>query len=183
MINSRPNNKNYNQGLYIPVNKQKVLKLNNKGGVWYRSSWEKKIMIYLDANESIISWSAEGLEIPYLSKEYDKDNDAVKGIKRRYYPDFYYKIKMTDGSIREVIAEVKPMKEVKNVEMFNEGNFTIPPNPSNKKLKNLEYDFKMAQKNSAKWEAMEAFSKMKGISFVIVTEDFINNLSSRTMRK
>ncbi len=42
MINSKPNNSAYNSGLYIPINKNKVLKLNEQGGLFFRSSWEKK---------------------------------------------------------------------------------------------------------------------------------------------
>ena len=56
MLNSKPNNSNYNQGNYVPKNKDKVLKLNNNGGVYFRSSWEKKIMTWLDLNEKIIKW-------------------------------------------------------------------------------------------------------------------------------
>ncbi len=176
MLNSKPNNSSYNSGLYIPQNKNKVLKLNEKGGLYYRSSWEKKIMIYLDMKDEIVMWSAEGVEIPYASDEYDRNAQMVKTVIRRYYPDFYYKIKASDGSIKEVIAEVKPMKEVKDVEMFNEGRWAIPTNLNSKKLKNLEYQFKMAQKNSSKWKAMEEFSKKKGMKFIIITEDFIKKL-------
>jgi hypothetical protein len=32
MLNSKPNNKKYHQGNYIPNNKDKVLKLNSEGG-------------------------------------------------------------------------------------------------------------------------------------------------------
>jgi hypothetical protein len=177
MLNAKPNNANYNSGLYVPQNKNKVLKLNEKGGLYYRSSWEKKIMIYLDMKEEIVMWGAEGLEIPYASQEYDRDAQMVRTKHRRYYPDFYYKIKSADGSIKEVIAEVKPMKEVKDVEMFNEGKFHIPNNLNSKRLKNLEYQFKMAQKNSSKWKAMEEFSLKKGMKFIIITEDFINRIS------
>jgi hypothetical protein len=42
MLNSRPSNGKYDQGNYIPVNKDKLIKLNNQGGIFYRSSWEKK---------------------------------------------------------------------------------------------------------------------------------------------
>lgn len=41
MLNSVPNNDKYNQGNYVPKNKDKVLKLNAKGGVFFRSGWEK----------------------------------------------------------------------------------------------------------------------------------------------
>ena len=69
MINSVPNNSSYHQGNFIPTNKDKVIKLNSLGGVYYRSSLEKKFMTYLDINENIIRWSAETFEIPYTSKE------------------------------------------------------------------------------------------------------------------
>lgn len=43
MINSAPRqNKKYNQGLFVPKNKDKVIKLNSQGGLYYRSSLEKK---------------------------------------------------------------------------------------------------------------------------------------------
>ncbi len=133
-------------------------------------------MVYLDLNENILLWSAEGIEIPYISKEYDRSEQMVKAKKRRYYPDFYYKIKRSDGSIREVIAEVKPMKEVMDVELFNAGSFDIPDKLNAKKLKGLEYRFKSAQMNSSKWESMEEFARLKGMAFIIITEDFINKL-------
>jgi len=177
MLNNRPIASNtYSQGLYIPVNKDKVVKLNSQGGLFYRSSWEKKIMIWLDSNPSIMKWMAEGIEIPYFSKEVV--NGELENIKRRYYPDFYYKIKKSDGSIEEVIAEVKPKKEVDNVVMFKEGKFIIPPKISTKKMKNLEYDFKMAQKNSSKWDSMIEWCKSKGMKFIIITEEHLTHLKS-----
>ena len=42
MINSKPNNPKYNQGLFTPKYKDKVIKLNNQGGLFYRSSLERK---------------------------------------------------------------------------------------------------------------------------------------------
>ncbi len=42
MINSKPSNSSYHQGNYVPDNKDKVIKLNSLGGVYYRSSLEKK---------------------------------------------------------------------------------------------------------------------------------------------
>ena len=45
MINSKPNNSKYHGGNFIPTNKDKVLKLNTQGGVYYRSSWEQKILV------------------------------------------------------------------------------------------------------------------------------------------
>ena len=56
MLNSKPNNSNYNQGNYVPKNKDKVIKLNKDGGVYFRSSWEKKIMIWLDLKQEVVKW-------------------------------------------------------------------------------------------------------------------------------
>ena len=46
MINSAPNNPKYHQGVYYPKNKDKVIKMNALGGLYYRSSLEKKMMTY-----------------------------------------------------------------------------------------------------------------------------------------
>ena len=177
MINSKPNNKNYHQGNYIPKNKEKVIKLNSQGGIFYRSSWEKKIMIWLDFNEKIISWSAEGITIPYQLTHYEKDGDI--NLKNHcYYPDFYYEIRSSDGNIKKVIAEVKPMKEYLMVKSLSENTLAFPTNPSLKKVKNFEYDLKMAQKNQAKWETMIKYCQLKGWEFIIITEEHLKNIKN-----
>ena len=159
MLNSKPNNDKYHNGNYIPKNKDKVLKLNSEGGIYYRSSWEKKIMIYLDLNESIIKWGAENLAIPYQMTHFEKGDLKVKG--HCYYPDFYYEIKSKDGTIKTVVAEVKPKSEYNDVLLFEKKLFEIPNDASIKKLKNIEYKFKMAQKNSDKWQTMIKYCQKK----------------------
>jgi len=171
MLNSRPNNKNYHQGLYIPVNKDKVLKLNDKGGIYYRSSLEKKMMIFLDHSKPIRMWSAESIEIPYFSNEVK--NGDLEQVKRRYYPDFYYEQVLSNGEIKKVIAEVKPKSEYDDAVLLKEGKFTVPDKASIKKMQSLEYKFKMAQKNLAKWETMLEFCKMKGFEFIIITDEIL----------
>lgn len=47
MLNNAPNSSKYHNGLYIPQNKDKLIKANTKGGVYYRSSWEKKKKKYV----------------------------------------------------------------------------------------------------------------------------------------
>ena len=42
-----------------------------------------------------------------------------------------------------------------------------------KKLKNLEYDVKMAHKNMKKWETMIRFCDKKGWEFVVITEEVL----------
>ena len=78
MLNSKPNNANYNQGNYIPKYKDKVIKLNTQGGVYYRSSWEKKIMTWLDNNKTITKWGAECMRIPYQMTHFDNGDTKIK---------------------------------------------------------------------------------------------------------
>ncbi len=174
MINSKPSNKNYNQGNYIPVNKDKVLKLNSQGGIFYRSSWEKKIMIWLDTKPEIIQWGAECLEIPYQMTHFENGDAKVKS--HRYYPDFFYRMRKEDGSIRDVVVEVKPMKEYKMVVDLSEGRMNVPEKGM-KKLKNFEYDLKMAYKNKQKWETMIMWCKKKGYDFIIITEEHLKRFN------
>lgn len=43
MINSAPRqNGRYQQGLFVPENKDKLIKANSRGGVYFRSGLEKK---------------------------------------------------------------------------------------------------------------------------------------------
>ena len=167
MLNSKPNNPNYNQGNYIPKNKDKVLKLNNQGGIYFRSSWEKKIMIWLDNKKEIIKWGAECLRIPYQMTHYKNGDAKVK--EHSYFPDFYYELRGSDGVLKQVVAEVKPMKEYKMTVALDEGVLSIPE--QTKKLKNFEYDFKMAQRNLEKWKTMIAWCEKKGYEFIVITEE------------
>ena len=175
MINAKPNNKNYHQGNYIPQNKDKVLKLNTQGGVYYRSSWEQKIMLWLDMKSEVFQWGAECLEIPYQMTHFD--NGDMKLKSHRYYPDFFYRMRLSDGTLKEVVVEVKPMKEYKMVQDLNEGRMTIPEKGGVKKLKSFEYDLKMAYKNKMKWETMINWCNKKGYDFIIITEQHLKGFS------
>ena len=175
MLNTKPNNPRYHQGLYVPVNKDKVLKLNNLGGLYYRSSLEKKMMIFLDNSEGIRMWSAESVEIPYYSNEF-KNGDLIQ-IQRRYYPDFYYEMQSSSG-IKKVIAEVKSKSEYDDALMVERGLFKVPEGTSLKKLQSLEYRFKMAQKNSDKWKTMVEFCRLKGFEFIVITDEILNSRKS-----
>ena len=113
MINNKPNGVgNYRQGLFVPTNKDKVYKLNEKGGIYYRSSWELTTMQYMDKNDDVILWGCECIEIPYQLKKPDKLG-ILTVTNHRYYPDFYYKLRMADKSIREILLEVKPAEQTR----------------------------------------------------------------------
>ena len=164
MINSAPKQPTkYRQGLYTPKNKDKVIKLNSKGGLWYRSGLEQKMMIYLDNNSKIVNWGAEHLSIPYEKTEYDNDTKDLKTTEHCYYPDFYYELLREDGTVMKVVAEVKPLSETMEPK--------LPHNPTSKQLKNFEYSLKMYNKNLSKWTYMIEYCRKKGFEFIIVTEE------------
>lgn len=74
---------------------------NDGEPMFYRSSWEKAMMIHLDADPNVVGYGYERVRIPY----YDTGN------KRRYYvPDFL--IEHTDGS--HVLCEIKPKQFLDN---------------------------------------------------------------------
>lgn len=167
MLNSKPSSKGkYHQGNYVPINKDKVLKLNSQGGVYYRSSWEKKIMIWLDKNEKINMWGAECMSIPYQMTHYE--NGDIKVKSHTYYPDFYYEMRIK-GVLKQVVVEVKPHKEYEMVQKLKKKEMKVPEKGL-KKLRNFEYDLKTAQRNSAKWETMIKWCNKKGYEFIILTE-------------
>lgn len=172
MINSKPNNSKYQQGNYIPVNKDKVIKLNSQGGIFYRSSWEKRFQTYLDHSEHVIKWGAECLSVPYQMKHFNSGDLAVKN--HTYYPDFYYETRI-NGVLKQVVVEIKPHNEYLDVIMLQEGKFDVPQKITTKGLSNLEYKFKMAQRNLSKWETMIKWCDKMGYEFIIITEKTLNN--------
>ena len=174
MINSKPSSSKFHNGNFVPTNKDKVLKLNNEGGVYYRSSWEQKIMVWLDQKTEIFQWGAECLEIPYQMTHFDNGDARVKS--HRYYPDFFYRLRGSDGVLREVVVEVKPKKDYNMVIALSEGKLQVPEKGL-KKLKSFEYDMKMAYKNKQKWEIMIQWCQKKGYEFIIITEDNLKKFS------
>lgn len=168
MLNNAPNNSKYKQGNYIPENKEKVIAFNSLGGIFYRSSWEKRLLIYFDHNDKIYRYGSEFLAIEY-EKTSVKDGNMVTS-KHRYYPDFYYELKRDDGSISKVVAEVKPLAEC------------YPPKPpknaGKKQLENYKYAVDMYNKNMFKWEQAIKFCEARDIKFVIITEDYLNKLQA-----
>jgi len=86
----------YQRGEYVSIKTGQVCK--------FRSGWEEKVMVHLDADPTVEHWTYEQTVIEYLS------NIRTKKI-RRYYPDFY--VKYLDG--REEIVEVKPKRKLDQV--------------------------------------------------------------------
>jgi hypothetical protein len=157
-----PNNKKYHQGLYVCMNPDKYL--GDLERIYFRSSWERKLYYYLDNNNRVLKWSAEGLTIPY------EVNEHGNWSTHRYYPDAYCEFKKSDGSTRIVVLEIKPWSEYRNFEPPKE-----PKTKTAKSLKNYEYALRTFQKNIIKWSAAKKFCEKKGIEFYIITPKFFED--------
>ena len=88
-------------GKYSPKNISKYL--GDHTNIWYRSLWERRVMVHLDENPSVIGWSNEEIVIPYLS--------PVDGRWHRYFPDFFVKVKNRNGLEESMILDVKPKSQ------------------------------------------------------------------------
>jgi hypothetical protein len=135
------------KGRFAPKNPQKYK--GDPSNIVYRSSWELRMMKYLDDHPSVIWWASEELPIPYYS--------PVDKRVHRYFPDFIVKMKGRDGKERTVIIEVKPEKQTK------------PPTQKRKTKRFLEEAVTYAI-NEAKWKAADLFCKEHGWQFKIITE-------------
>lgn len=136
-----------NKGRFRPKNPQKYK--GDATNIIYRSTWEIKVMRYLDENPNIIWWGSEELPIPYLS--------PIDKKKHRYFPDFIAKIRKNDGKVMTYIIEVKPEKQTK-------------PPTQKRKTKTFIQESMTYEVNKAKWYAAEEFCKDHGWQFLILTE-------------
>lgn len=139
----------YHQGRFRPKNPEKYQ--GDPSQIWFRSSWERILMRWLDHHPSILSWGSEEITIPYIS--------PVDNKRHRYFPDFIVKKKSKDGSINTVVIEVKPKKEL------------FPPKEPRRKGKRYLTEMATYAINQEKWEAAKRFCKEFGWEFVVMTED------------
>lgn len=121
--------------------------------VIYRSLWERSYMKKLDLNENILEWSSEEIALPYKSPLDDRIH--------KYYPDFYVKERLSDGTIKKYIVEIKPKKQ------------TVEPKVPKRKTKGYLYEVMEYVKNQAKWKAAEEFCKDRQWEFKVLTEDHL----------
>ena len=77
----------------------------------------------------------------------------------RYYPDFYIKVRESNGKIKRYIIEIKPKKQ------------TVEPKMKKRKTKGYIYEVYEYAKNQAKWKAAEEFCKDRMWEFKVLTED------------
>jgi hypothetical protein len=148
----------FHQGKYKIKNVQKYI--GDPTDIVYRSSWEYKFMLYCDLNEDILKWGSEVFKIPYVD---------YLGKSRTYIPDFYLETRNSTNPdfMNKYVIEIKPEKEIREPE--------IPKNISEKKLKNLEYELGVWQKNKYKWKYAIEWCNNRDMKFWLVTEKHLNN--------
>ena len=140
------------KGKYQPKNPQKYR--GDVTNIIYRSLWERKFLIYCDTNENVIEYASEEICLPYRS--------PIDNKIHRYFPDFYIKVKESNGEIKKYLIEIKPKKQ------------TIEPTPQKRKTKGYIYEVYEYAKNQAKWKAAEEFCKDRQWEFKVITEDHLN---------
>jgi hypothetical protein len=138
-------------GKFLPKNTNKYL--GDPTNIFYRSSWERRVMVHLDENPSVIGWSNEEIVIPYLS--------PVDGNWHRYFPDFFAKVKNKQGIIESMIIEVKPASQ------------SAPPQVRSKVTKSYIREVVTWGVNEAKWNAAVEYCKDRKWTFKVITENEI----------
>ena len=138
-------------GLFKPRNPQKYV--GDPNNIVYRSSWEVKVMTWLDLNDSILSWASEELIVPYKS--------PIDGKWHRYFPDFLVKMRTKDGQLKTMMLEVKPKKE------------TAPPPKPKRITENYINAVKTWGVNEAKWKAAIEYCNDRMWEFRVITEDHL----------
>jgi hypothetical protein len=137
------------KGLFKPTNPAKYR--GDPTHIVYRSSWELKVMSYLDSHKDVLQWSSEELFIPYRS--------PIDSKIHRYFPDFLVRKKNPQGVVETLMLEVKPYKE------------TQPPNKQTKRTKKYLREVYTWGINNAKWEAAREYCNERKWKFLILTEN------------
>ena len=136
-------------GKFSPKNTNKYL--GDPTNIWYRSLWERRVMVHLDDNPNVVGWSNEEIIIPYLS--------PVDGRWHRYFPDFYVKVRNRQGLIESRILEVKPKSQ------------SVPPKVRGKVTRQYLKEVAAWGVNEAKWKAAEEYCKDRNWKFNVITEE------------
>ena len=136
-------------GKFIPKNTNKYL--GDPTNIWYRSLWERRVMVHLDDNPNVTQWANEEIIIPYLS--------PVDNRLHRYFPDFFVRVKNKTGVTEAMILEVKPKSQ------------SVPPQKKSKITRRYINEVVTWGVNEAKWKAADSYCKERGWKFRVITED------------
>ena len=135
-------------GKFSPKNTNKYL--GDPTSVWYRSLWERRVMVRLDDDPNVIEWSNEEIIIPYLS--------PIDGRWHRYFPDFFVRVKNRHGVQEAMILEVRPLKQA------------VPPQVKKRITRQYIQEVATYGINEAKWKAATEYCKDRNWSFKVITE-------------
>ena len=138
-------------GRFRPKNFKKYKGDSTK--VYYRSSWERRFMVFCDESPNIVQWSSEELVIPYRS--------PVDRKVHRYFPDFFIKKVTRDGTIVCEVIEVKPKRQLS------------PPKKPQRQTKRYLNEVVTYAINQEKFRAAEEYCKDRKFNFRILTEDHL----------
>ena len=136
------------KGYFKPRNPQKYK--GDPSNIIYRSSWELKLMMRLDADPNIITWGSEELFIPYRS--------PIDNKIHRYFVDFIVTKINKDGTKETALIEVKPFRQ------------TQQPKVQKNITKKYITEVKTWGINEAKWKAAQEFCNDRKWKFYIFTE-------------
>ena len=137
------------KGFFKPQNPKKYK--GDPTQIVFRSLWEKRVMKFLDENDSVLEWQSEEIIVPYIS--------PVDNRKHRYFPDFVAKIEQSDGTIKTVMLEVKPFKE------------TVEPKRKTRITQQYITEVKTWGVNQAKWKYAQEYCADRGWEFKLITEN------------
>lgn len=150
----KPRYGNIKQGFYNPTNKEKYI--GDKEVIIYRSSWELKFLMFCDRSARVVRYSSEPIGIPYYNTMDHKIH--------KYYIDFYVEMQ-NENDVMKWLIEVKPIKFIQ-----------MPKRPKLETLKTLERYTKEVKRymiNHMKFDAAKNYAKENGMTFGIVTENFV----------
>lgn len=139
---------NFVTGIFKPKNPEKYK--GNIENITFRSSWELKVMKYLDEHPSIVWWSSEELAISYKS--------PIDNKMHKYYPDFVFESKARNGRKKVHMWEIKPQYQ------------TMKPKMPKRKTKTYLKEMITYTVNQAKWEAADIFCQKHNWVFSIINE-------------
>ena len=135
------------KGWFTPKHRSKYK--GDSENVVYRSSWELRVMKWLDENPNVIWWASDELIIKYRS--------PIDQKIHRYFPDFIVRLKQKNGTESTVVIEIKPQKQ------------TVKPVQKRKTKRYLQEAATYAV-NQEKWRAADLFCKEHGWQFKVLTE-------------
>ena len=141
------------KGKFKPKNRAKYK--GDHTAITYRSLWELRFMRYLDTTPSVLKWSSEEIVIPYHSQ--------IDGRRHRYFPDFWVKVKTSEGVVKESLIEVKPKAQCSPPK-------GSPPKDRRKRGRFIR-EVKTWGVNEAKWKAAKAYCDDRKWGWKILTEE------------